>query len=258
MITWNPGSELGILKWFLGFHSFGKISGYSLGAKLWKLLRFEFCCTPFEKLIIVPDTNYITSAIWKLMLDIPSPGSYENIGRLIWAQQSSEHVKSCDTNWVKIKGAQLKGNLHHPVVHQMLIKNCKITMMIRCILTELLDCKFHEECLCLLMSTLFRTSSCNNLVRKHQITMVLWQYLISIQCTIGLYDLIFYSDSLIFTWYEPNGSHRLNRLGLKVFGSQTIMMKIAWKRQNSIGNFPAKRCWDFWVTTVALSIPLEI
>ena len=26
----------------------------------------------------------------------------------------------------------------------------------------------------------------------------------------------------------------------KVFGSWTIMMKTAWKRQNSIGNFPAK------------------
>ena len=25
-----------------------------------------------------------------------------------------------------------------------------------------------------------------------------------------------------------------------VFGSQTIMMKTAWKRQNSIGKFPAK------------------
>ena len=53
-------------------------------------------------------------------------------------------------------------------------------------------------------------------------------------------DLIFNPDYLIFTWYEPNGSHSLNPLGLKVFGSQTIMMKIAWKRQNSIGNFPAK------------------
>ena len=61
----------------------------------------------------------------------------------------------CGTNWVKIKGAQLKVNLHHPVVHQMLIKNCKITMMIRCILTELLECKVHEKCLCLLMLTLF-------------------------------------------------------------------------------------------------------
>ena len=27
-----------------------------------KAPRFEFCCTPSEKLIIVPDTDYITSA----------------------------------------------------------------------------------------------------------------------------------------------------------------------------------------------------
>ena len=44
------------------------------------LLRFEFCCTSCQKVIIVPDTNYITSAIRKLMLDIPSPGSFQNIG----------------------------------------------------------------------------------------------------------------------------------------------------------------------------------
>ena len=63
----------------------------------------------------------------------------------------SNHVVQTD---VKIKGVLLKVNLHHPVVHQMLIKNCKITMMIRCILTELLECKVHEKCPCLLMSTL--------------------------------------------------------------------------------------------------------
>ena len=36
MITWNLSSELEILKWFLGFQSFGKILGYSLRATLWK------------------------------------------------------------------------------------------------------------------------------------------------------------------------------------------------------------------------------
>ena len=44
------------------------------------LLRFEFCCTSCQKVIIVPDTKYITSAIRNLMLDIPSPGSFQNIG----------------------------------------------------------------------------------------------------------------------------------------------------------------------------------
>ena len=83
MITWDPGSELGIFKRCLGFQSFGKILGYSLGAKLRKLLSLEFCCSPYEKVVIVPDTNYITSAIRKLMLDIPSPGSFQNIGLLI-------------------------------------------------------------------------------------------------------------------------------------------------------------------------------
>ena len=109
------------------------------------LLILEFCCTHCQKLIIVLDTNYITSAIRKLMLDIPSPGGFENIDRL--NMSTTEHVKPCGTSWVKIKGVQLKVNVHHLVVHQMLIKNCKRTMMIQCILTELLECKFHEKCL---------------------------------------------------------------------------------------------------------------
>ena len=33
-----------------------------------------------EKIIIAPDTSHITSAIRKLMLDMPSPGSFQNIG----------------------------------------------------------------------------------------------------------------------------------------------------------------------------------
>ena len=44
------------------------------------LLRFEFCCTSCQKVIIVPDTNYATFATRKLMLDIPSPGSFQSIG----------------------------------------------------------------------------------------------------------------------------------------------------------------------------------
>ena len=48
------------------------------------------------------------------MLDMPSPGSFPNLGLLIWAQQGSEYVKPCGSNWVKINGAQLKINLHSP------------------------------------------------------------------------------------------------------------------------------------------------
>ena len=43
-------------------------------------LDLTFAAPPCEKVIIVPDTNYITSAIRKFMLDIPSPGSFQNIG----------------------------------------------------------------------------------------------------------------------------------------------------------------------------------
>ena len=52
------------------------------------------------------------------MLGMPSLGSFQNIGLLIRAQQGSEHMKPCGSNWVKIKGAQLKINLHSVIVHQ--------------------------------------------------------------------------------------------------------------------------------------------
>ena len=112
-----------------------------------------FAARPCEKVIPVQDTNYIISAIRKFMLDMPSPGSFQNIGLLLWAQQGSEHVKPCGSNWVKIKGAQLKINLHSQIVHWMLIKNGKRTLLIRCILTELLECKVHE----MLISPYFST-----------------------------------------------------------------------------------------------------
>ena len=57
------------------------------------------------------------------MLAMPSSGSFQNIGLLISAQQGLEYVKPCGLNWVKIEGAQLKSNLHSPIVYRMLIKN---------------------------------------------------------------------------------------------------------------------------------------
>ena len=46
-------------------------------------LDLIFAAPPCEKVIIVPDTNYITSAIRKFMLDMPSSGSLHNIDLLI-------------------------------------------------------------------------------------------------------------------------------------------------------------------------------
>ena len=62
-------------------------------------LDLIFAAPPCEKVIIVPDTNYIISAIRKFMLDMPSPGRFQNIALLIWGQQGSEHVKPCGSNW---------------------------------------------------------------------------------------------------------------------------------------------------------------
>ena len=46
-------------------------------------LDMIFAAPPCKKVIIVPDTNYVTFAIRKLMLDILSAGSFQNIGLLI-------------------------------------------------------------------------------------------------------------------------------------------------------------------------------
>ena len=48
-----------------------------------RCLDLIFAASPCEKVIIVADTNHITSAIRKFMLDMPSPGSFQNIGLLI-------------------------------------------------------------------------------------------------------------------------------------------------------------------------------
>ena len=118
---------------------------YSPGPDSENYLDLIYVAHLCEKVIIVPDTNHITSAIRNFILDMPNPGSFQNIGLLISAQQSSELVKPCGSNWVNMKGAQLKINLYSPIIHWMLIKNGKRTMMIRCILTELLECKVHEN-----------------------------------------------------------------------------------------------------------------
>ena len=46
-------------------------------------LDLIFAAPPCEKIIVVPDTNYITFATRKFMLDMPSPDSFQNIGLLI-------------------------------------------------------------------------------------------------------------------------------------------------------------------------------
>ena len=66
-------------------------------------LDLTFAAPPFEKVIIVPDTSYITSAIRKFTLDMSGPCGLQNISLFIWTQWGSEHVKPCGSNWVRIK-----------------------------------------------------------------------------------------------------------------------------------------------------------
>ena len=63
------------------FHSEGNWQMNAFGNRPGaKLLRFDFCCTPCEKVIFVSDENYIISAIRKFMLNMPSPGSFQDMG----------------------------------------------------------------------------------------------------------------------------------------------------------------------------------
>ena len=143
----EPGLGTRNFKIMFRFSNLGKILGYSLGAKLSKLLRFEFFCIPFEKVSL-----YQIQTISHLQSENLYCIYHVLVASKIYAQQGSEHVKPCDTNLVKMKGTQSKINLHHPVVHPMLIKNGKRTV-IWCALTELLECKIHEKCLSPYVST---------------------------------------------------------------------------------------------------------
>ena len=57
-------------------------------------------------------------------------------------------MKPCGTNLVKIKGAQLKVNLHNSSALNADEESYKNY-------DELVGCKVHEKCLCLLMLALF-------------------------------------------------------------------------------------------------------
>ena len=94
---------------------------------------------------------------------------------------STTELSACETMWFK-----LGISLHRPVVHRMLIKNDKRTMMSDAFLQSYWNVKFMKNVYVSFCQHFFETLSCNNTVKKHQITMVLGQYLIDvgIQCTI--------------------------------------------------------------------------
>ena len=61
-------------------------------------LDLIFAASSCEKVILVPDTNYITSATRKFMLDMPSSGSFKNIRLLM----STTGLRACKTMWFKL------------------------------------------------------------------------------------------------------------------------------------------------------------
>ena len=72
-------AQIKVLYWPTS-HFFFKISKIVREPNSENCLDLIFAAPPCEKVIIVPDTNYITSAIRKLMLDMPGPGGFQNIG----------------------------------------------------------------------------------------------------------------------------------------------------------------------------------
>ena len=69
--------------YILRFRKSFRSDNHQSGSQTENCLDPIFAAPPCEKVIIVPDTNYIISAIRKFMLDMPSPGSSQNIGVLI-------------------------------------------------------------------------------------------------------------------------------------------------------------------------------
>ena len=91
-------------------------------------------------------------------------------------------------------------SLHGPIVHSMLTREGRRTMIIWCTVTELLQCKVNERCGHVHFSGLLR---CNNSVRTHQIIMVLCTFFSSSRCTVRVRKLILNWTSCIFFWFEP-------------------------------------------------------
>ena len=65
----EPGLGTPNFEMIIRFSKFRENFRLQFGSQTLKTLplRFEFCCTPCQKVIIVPDTDYVTSAIRKLM-----------------------------------------------------------------------------------------------------------------------------------------------------------------------------------------------
>ena len=82
---------------------------------------------------------------------------------------STTRLRACETMWFK-----LGKNSRSSIENQLAQSNCSLnadengkrTMMIRCILTELLECKVHEKAYVSICQYFFGTPSCNNSVRK--------------------------------------------------------------------------------------------
>ena len=64
-------------------------------------LDLIFVASPYAKVIFLSDTNYITFAIRKFVLDMPSPGRFQNIGLTI------PGLRACETTWFKLGKNQL-------------------------------------------------------------------------------------------------------------------------------------------------------
>ena len=86
----------------------------------------------------------------------------------------------------------------------MLVEDCQRNMMIWCFLTELLQLKVPKSADIRRHKHFSWILHFSNSVRLHRIIIVLFQFLISIQWTIGLCKLIFNWAPLIFTQFEPH------------------------------------------------------
>ena len=84
-------------------------------------LDLIFAAPLCEKVIILLDTNYITSGIRKFMLDLPSHSSFQNIDPLSLSPIGLSARETMRFKLCKLKQAQLKISLYNTQSDSVLI-----------------------------------------------------------------------------------------------------------------------------------------
>ena len=161
-----------------------KLNEYGLQTSPGANTFLKICYTPlWEKYFLHLKEE---AAVRKLMLNMPVPGSFWNIGK-----EGSDHVKPCGNRRTSIKN-HFTHSGNAASVDDKCAKN-------HCDLIHLYRATGHESSKKVLTKAFSWPLHCNTSVRMCRIILVLWPFLIYIQCIIRHCKLIFDWGFSIFT-----------------------------------------------------------